>query len=225
MICNRTGRLLTESFNIGDKSIECVKQYKYLGLVIQNNGNFNEAKKQLLHKGLKACFKLYKDVKASCPPIKTPLHLFDYCIKPIITYGCENWGVINITPKRKSLSLFDIFKDWEFEKLNLKFCKYILGVTKKYTNIAVLSELGIYPVSLLIHISMYCHRLENSPSELLSRAFTELNSIVDKTTSSCHNSWYSNLLFYSDNLGIDLNICKNLSRNKFKILLKKKHFA
>jgi hypothetical protein len=44
-ICNRTGRLLTESFNIGDKSIECVKQYKYLGLVIQNNGNVNEAKK------------------------------------------------------------------------------------------------------------------------------------------------------------------------------------
>jgi hypothetical protein len=45
-ICNRTGRLLTESFNIGDKSIECVKQYKYLGLVIQNNGNVNEAKKK-----------------------------------------------------------------------------------------------------------------------------------------------------------------------------------
>ena len=129
---------------------------------------------------------------------------------------------INITPKRKSLSLFDIFKDWEFEKLNLKFCKYILGVTKKYTNIAVLSELGIYPIRLLIHIYMYWHILENSPSELLSRAFTELKSIVDKTTSSCNNSWYSNLLFYSDNLGIDLNICKNLSRNKFKILLKKK---
>jgi hypothetical protein len=64
---------------------------------------------------------------------------------------------INITPKRKSLSLFDIFKDWEFEKLNLKFCKYILGVTKKYTNIAVLSELGGYPlyISILIHIFMY----------------------------------------------------------------------
>jgi hypothetical protein len=48
---------------------------------------------------------------------------------------------------------------------------------------------------------MYWHILENSPSELLSRAFTELKSIVDKTTSSCNNSWYSNLLFYSDNLG------------------------
>ena len=160
------------------------------------------------NKGFKACFKLYKDVKSSCPPIKTLLHLFDHYIKPIITYGCENWGVINITPKRKSLSLFDIFKDWKFEKLNLKFCKYILGVTKKYTSIAVFSELGIYPISLLIHISMYWYRLENSPSELLSRAFTELKSIVDKTTSSCNNSWYSNLLFCSDNLGIDLNICK-----------------
>ena len=108
-ICNRTGRLLTESFNIGDKSIECVKQYKYLGLVIQNNGNVNEAKKKrLFHKGWKACFKLYKDVKSSCPPIKTLLHLFDHCIKLIITYGCENWGVINITPK-ENLFLFLIY--------------------------------------------------------------------------------------------------------------------
>jgi hypothetical protein len=42
----------------------------------------------------------------------------------------------------KTLLLFNIFKEWEMEKLNLKHCKHILGVTKLCTNIAVLSELG-----------------------------------------------------------------------------------
>jgi len=58
MICNRTRRLLTESFNIGDKSTECVKQYKYLGLVIQNNGTFNEGKKTAVPQRLKGLLQI-----------------------------------------------------------------------------------------------------------------------------------------------------------------------
>ena len=54
--------------------------------------------------------------------------------------------VFNITKKRKTLLLFDIFTEWEMEKLNLKYCKHILGVTKLCTNITVLSELGRYPL-------------------------------------------------------------------------------
>ena len=30
-----------------------------------------------------------------------------------------------------NLSFFETFKDWDFEKLNIKFCKYLLGVNKK----------------------------------------------------------------------------------------------
>jgi hypothetical protein len=44
--------------------------------------------------------------------------------------------------------MFDIFKELEMEKLNLKYCKHILGVTYLCTNIAVLSELGRYPLYL-----------------------------------------------------------------------------
>ena len=131
--------------------------------------------------------------------------------------------LFNITSKRKNLSLYDIFKDWEFEKLNLKFCKYIIGVTKMCTNVAVLSELGRYPlyINLLTHMFMYWHRLENSPSDLLKNAYAELKMIESKGQTSSNNSWLSNIIFYSEKLGIDLNICKNLGKNKFKNLLKK----
>jgi hypothetical protein len=53
---------------------------------------------------------------------------------------------------KKKLELYDLFKDWEYEKLNLKFCKYLLGVNKRSTNIAVLSELGRMPL-FISHIT------------------------------------------------------------------------
>ena len=169
---------MNDRFNIGIDTLECVKQYKYLGLIIENTGKFNEARKQLFQKGMKANFKLYRDMKSADPSIKTILHIFDHCIKAIVPYGCENWGVFNITQKRKTLPMFDIFKEWEMEKLNLKYCKHILGVTKLCTNIAVLSELGrnLLYIDLLKQLCMYWYRLEHSPYDLLSRAYTEYKS-------------------------------------------------
>ena len=74
--------------------------------------------------------------------------------------------------------MFDIFKEFEMEKLNLKYCKHILGVTKLCTNIAVLSELGrnLLYIDLLKQLCMYWYRLEHSPYDLLSRAYTEYKS-------------------------------------------------
>ena len=150
-------------------------------------------------------------MKSADPSIKTILHIFDHCIKPIILYGCENWGVFNITQKRKTLLLFNTFKEWEMEKLNLKYCKHILGVTKLCTNIAVLSELGRYPLYIdlfmLKQLFMYWYyRLEDSQSDLLSRAYNEYKS----SNNQSNNSWYTNLLFFSEKLNINLFICKKL---------------
>jgi uncharacterized protein (UPF0335 family) len=36
-----------------------------------------------------------------------------------------------MSEKQKKSEIYDIYKDWECEKLNIKFCKYILGVNKK----------------------------------------------------------------------------------------------
>jgi hypothetical protein len=37
-------------------------------------------------------------------------------IQPIVTYGGELWGLANITEKSKGSHLYNIYKDWEFEK-------------------------------------------------------------------------------------------------------------
>jgi hypothetical protein len=50
-----------------------------------------------------------------------------------------------MSEKQKQNQKSMIFTDWECEKLNIKFCKYILGVNKKTTNLAVLAELAQTP--------------------------------------------------------------------------------
>jgi hypothetical protein len=67
---------MNDRFNIGTDTLECVKQYKYLGLIIENTGKFNEARKQLFQKGMKASFKLYRDMNSADPSIKTFFYTF-----------------------------------------------------------------------------------------------------------------------------------------------------
>ena len=50
---------------------------------MENSGNFTEARKQLFQTAINASFKLCRDMKSATSSIKTFLHLFDHCIKPI----------------------------------------------------------------------------------------------------------------------------------------------
>jgi hypothetical protein len=61
------------------------------------------------------------------------------------------------------LVLDQIYLNLEIEKLHIKFSKYILGVNKRATNFATLSELGRFPLHFDIIKSMihYLYRLEN----------------------------------------------------------------
>jgi len=203
IIFNKNGKLLNENFHLGSCNLECVKNYKYLGIIISASGKFTEAKTQLHNKALKATFKLYKDLKTTEPSVSTLLHLFDHMIKPIVLYGCEIWGTLTNATLQTTTDIYDLFKDWEFEKLNIKFCKYILGVNRRSTNIAILSELGKYPlhISLLVSIFSFWHRLQNKEdNSLLSNALKE--SIY--LNNSGVNSWISSITFLSQKLGIHI---------------------
>ena len=90
-------------------------------------------------------------------------------------------GVI-LTPAmlKKNLELYDLFRDWEYEKLNLKFCKYLLGVNKRSTNIAVLSELGrmLLFISHITAIFTFLHKVENSDCNSLVYHCTQIKLTV-----------------------------------------------
>lgn len=58
IIFNKTGRLLRDQFILGGNLIECVKSYRYLGILFSNSGSFSMAIAELNSKALKASFKL-----------------------------------------------------------------------------------------------------------------------------------------------------------------------
>ena len=141
-------------------------------------------------------------------------------IKPIALYGVEIWGLLTPAMLKKKLELYDLFKNWEYEKLNLKFCKYLLGVNKRSTNIAVLSELGRMPlfISHITAMFTFLHRLENSDCNSL--VYHALKESIALHTSKV-NCWFSTISCLREKLGLDLDVCKKMKLYKFKVELKK----
>ena len=116
-------------------------------------------------------------------PIKVLLRLFSSNVVPVLLYGCEVWGAY-VLGRTNS---FDMFKNKFFsvvsdiEKLHLKFCKRVLGVHSKTTNLAVYAELGRVPMIVQISVSIvkYWLRVNHSLYE---------EELVGKAAHSCIQS-------------------------------------
>ena len=102
------------------------------------------------------------------------LNVFVNLIRPIMIYGSEIWGAINSGNNSK---------DWferknleaKFEKLHLHFCKYILNVNGKTTNMAVYGELGRYPLYTNVwkQVIKYFDHIQGSEDDSLVRSAYE----------------------------------------------------
>ena len=91
MIFNKTGRMLRDYFTIGGSQIECVKSYRYLGIIFSNSGSFTLAISDLKIKA-KASFKLKKVIDTNNLGPKVALSLFNSLTKPIALYGTYIYG-------------------------------------------------------------------------------------------------------------------------------------
>ncbi len=74
-------------------------------------------------------------------------------VLPIMMYGAEVWGYNN--PKL-------------IEKIQLRFCKFILHVKRSTPNAMVLGELGEYPLALYIKIRMISFWLKLSNATIVN---------------------------------------------------------
>ncbi len=95
---------------------------------------------------MKAIFKIKNIIHHANITTKSALHLFYSLVRPIMTYNCEIWGAYILNPK-----MFDMDGDHKsYEKIDLRFCKMLLGVHRKATNTAVRGELSRFRISLHI---------------------------------------------------------------------------
>ena len=177
-------------FFINDNEIEIKKSHKYLGFLLDCNGNFNQTMNDLANKGKRALYSIYKLSTIEYISITTMLQVFETTIKPILLYGSEIWG-------------YQSKIDNKIERVQTMFGKHILGVHRKSTNAAVLGELGIRTLNIDMQINTlkFYDYLEQNKNNLIKDALLE--NINDNTP------WYRNIKTLNDELHFDRNLLFN----------------
>ena len=186
MVFNARGiKITNNTFHLGSSPLEIVDNYQYLGIKFKPSGSFQFAMGELFDKANRAWFAisnvLYQHKKLA---VKRALQLFDSLIRPIFLYAVEFWLPF-VIPKKGYDSLHGLFKCWENFKpeiLNQKLCRMLLSVHKKCSRLAVLGELGRYPMLLpaLKHCLKYQYTIELSDNNnLINKAFTEMQNSPD----------------------------------------------
>ena len=162
VIFNKGGHKFSSfKFNLNGANVDIVQSYCYLGIIFSSCGSFTRACEALTSKALKAFYK-FKQIHPN-DNVTLALKLFDTLVTPIATYCGSIWGVLCTG---KNLDIYDInfYDKAPLERLNIKLCKYLLGVNKFSVNHAVRGELGRFP--MLINVLGMCTKFNKRVSAL-----------------------------------------------------------
>lgn len=184
IIFNKGGSRITKfRFRFMDNDIEIVNNYCYLGIIFSASGSFTKACDALYDKAMKAFYK-FKQLSPQ-NNVQLALRLFDALVVPILTYAGTVWGPLYAHRISKE-NFFTLCNDSPIEKLNVKLSKYVLGVHKKSTNIAVRGELGRYPllISVLEHSVRYFDKISSDTRNSLVKL-----SCTDSELCTNNKSW------------------------------------
>ncbi len=210
MICSKQKLSNNIKFNYNDKELERVSLYKYLGIMISDDSCLLPAHNSLMQKGLKAYYAMNSLLySANITNTKNYLMLFDALIRPILTYGCEIWGLDLLQKKAPKKFLSGQHHMIGCEKLEIKLYKFILGVPMGTSNIGVRAELLRFPLRYFIssQILKFYYRLKlGSKNNLLNNFFTNLHQL--------HHNPFSEFLTMLSNAGAELSsptIPRNIS--------------
>lgn len=224
-------------------SLAEVKEYNFLGNIIDNKGRFKRSAQELSKKGLKAFFSLKKYLSEFLHvPVELSCKLFDSLIRPIILYNSEIWYmedyyyIYKAENRSKAhgsncdkLSFVDRFS---FEKLHHKFCKAVLGIKKTSCNISAKSELGRLPLDSFIktQVMLYYSRIQSDGiNPLVKEAFNINKNISNENI----YTWYTFATEIFKEVELNKNnfedfnkpflLVKDTFKNTFKKTIKEKY--
>ena len=173
-------------FYINGKPLENAETYTYLGIVFVPSGSPIAATKELYQKASRSWFSLchviYQDKKM---PVKRALQLVDSLVTPVALYSAEVLAVLSL-PKKSFDSKESLLKAWETylpEKINQRACRMVLSVHKKSSRLAILGELGRYPLLIkgLVQAINYDWHIKHKTSNdsLVKCCYKEMSSVSD----------------------------------------------
>jgi hypothetical protein len=171
-------------FTANGQPLVLADQYTYLGLVFVPSGASSVALEELQSRASRAYFSisnvLFCNKKMS---IQQALRLVDSLVFPVSFYAAEFLTPL-VLPAKSFSSPENLLRAWENyspEKLNQRACRLLLSVHRKASRLAVLGDLGRYPVLLtsLASSLKYEQVLRLKPTTTLAgMAFREMESMV-----------------------------------------------
>ena len=228
MIFNKSGRKLKNihPFTLGGKLLEITDEYQYLGLKLRPSGSFSLAVQELADKASRAWFGISNIVfKNKRMEVDRIFSLFDSLVTPVAIYGSPMWLPFNIPKKcfENRAKLLDFWEEFKCEKIHQKCARMTLSVNKTTSRLAVLGELGKYP--LLIQSMAQClnYKLSllsrKSSNKLIGNTLFEMESLKNIKG----DSWLSRVSQIENILQLPNNIFFSKSSGKrLSTLLKSK---
>jgi hypothetical protein len=130
--------------------INVVSLAKYLGVHFQSHGRFTFAVSQLCDSATRARFALQRrirEMKSLTPDMQ--LRLFNAIVRPILSYGCQVWGVDYLTlpaPTANGTSYYHLVPESPLEHVQLDFLRFVGGVNRTAPNWVLLQEFNVQPI-------------------------------------------------------------------------------
>ena len=137
------------NFNLNRAKLEITNQYQYLGIKLRPSGSLKLSTEELHDKASRAWFGISNTIFRN----KRMQHdqvfgIFDSLITPVATYASSFWLPFMIK-KNGFTSVNNLMDTWavlKAETLNQKCSRTFLSVHSKASRLAVLGELGRYPL-------------------------------------------------------------------------------
>jgi hypothetical protein len=104
MLISRNNKNSNNNLIIDDISIETVKEFCYLGVIINNKNSEEQDIKHRITKANRAYFDLNKVLASKIISRRTKIRIYKTIIYPILTYGSETW-ILNKKEERQLIVL------------------------------------------------------------------------------------------------------------------------
>ena len=207
--------------------MKLVDEYTYLGLLIIPSGSLNAALLELCKKANRAYFSIQNILFTHKKmPVLQALKLVDSLVFPVCNYASDFITPLIMTNKSytSTENLLQFWEQYEPEKINQRICRLLLSVHKKSSRLAVLGELGRYPVFLtsLKNTLKYCQVLLQKPQSTL------VYNVMRDMEQMCNigqDCWLSKVKMISQLLDLptfDSYISPNIVGHKSKFQLENK---
>ena len=177
-------------FKIGEKNIEVVDEFCYLGVTFTRTGNFNKNLKTLEKQGNSAIFSIIKQARKESLPIDIQFEMFDLMVLPVILYGCEIWGSANLLV---------------LERLHLKFCKMILKLKRSTPDVMVYGESGRFKIEYYAKkriINFWSKIALGDEDKLSYKMYKVCKQKYDSSRGNQTSMWFKNLVCLLRSCGI-----------------------